>query len=224
MILDDTGGEVEYFQIQATVHTMPNRADTDGDFWSDGYESLTRGTNPLAWDTDGDGARDSADIDPLRNLLVAVRVNRIHHGAGPWCTPELVGIIRVNNDYAWVSQHQLASLDPFGTPCGWPTTQYSTASFSFTYYADVPDGTSSVSLRATAWAINPGRGDDILVDQTVTYTLNSGTLYKTLWNGNSWYSFDVWTYALPKAKTLLITDGNATVTASNGQQVDSTSS
>ncbi len=201
--------------------TDPNRADTDGDFWSDGYEVRTKGTNPLSTDTDQDGARDSNDLDPLRNLLVAVRVNGIHHGNGPWCSPELVGIARVNNDYTWVTQHRIANLDAFTSwscPLFIPTTQYSTASFYYTYYADVPDDASYVSLRATAWAINPGRGDDILVDQFVGYTLGSGTAYFTLWNGNSWYSFDAWTQALPKAKTLLITDGNATVTASNGQK------
>ncbi|MGI0150279.1 MAG: hypothetical protein ACREDF_12220, partial [Thermoplasmata archaeon] len=200
--------------------TDPNRADTDGDAWSDGYEVNTKGTNPLSVDTDQDGANDNVDFDPLRNLLVAVKVKEIHHGNGPWCTPELLGVVRVNNDYTWVTQHAIANLDSFTSwacPPLVPTTQYSTASFSYTYYADVPDGTSSVSLRATAWAINPGRGDDVLVDQTVSYTLGSATMYKTLYNGNSWYSFDVWTHALPKAKTLLITDGNATVAASNGQ-------
>jgi hypothetical protein len=200
--------------------TDPNRADTDGDSWSDGYEIKTRGTNPLSVDTDQDGVRDNVDLDPLRNLLVGVTVKQIHHGAGPWCSPELVGLIRINNDYTWVSKHESARLDPFTSwscPLFIPTTQYSTASFYYTYYADVPDDTSSVALRATAWAINPGRGDDILVDQLVFYPLNSGTWSFNLWNGNSWYSFDIWTYALPKAQTLLITDGNATATASNGQ-------
>ncbi len=153
--------------------TDPWKTDTDGDLWSDGYETLTKGTNPLAWDTDGE-----------------------------------------------VSQHVGSTLDSFTSfacPPPIPTTQYSTSSFGYTYYADVPDDVSSVSLRATAWAINPGRRDDILVDAFVTYTLNSGTSYQTLWNGNSWYSFDVWTVALPKAKTLFVTDGNATVTLANGQ-------
>jgi len=200
--------------------TDPNRADTDGDLWSDGYEVNTKGTNPLSVDTDQDGAKDNVDIDPLRNLLVAVKVKQIHHGAGPWCTPELLGVVRVNNDYAWVTQHVIANLESFTSwacPPLYPTTQYSTVSFYYTYYADVPDQTSSVSARMTAWSINPGRGDDILVDQAVTYALNSGTKSFSLSNGNSWVTFDAWTYALPKAKTLLVTDGNATVAASNGQ-------
>jgi len=243
---DSKKGQMEYMQFQIIVHTLPNRADTDADGlndseeinlgsdgyatdpwkadtdadgWSDGYETLTKGTNPVAWDTDGDGVRDSSDLDPLHNLLVAVRVNYIHHGASPWCSPELVGIIRVNDDYTWVTKHELATLDQFGTSCGWPDPQYSTSYFGYTYYADVPDNVSTVSIRATAWAINPGRGDDILVDAFVQggYALNSGTSSNTLWNGNSYYSFDVWTVALPKAKTLFVTDGNATITLANGQ-------
>src|SRR3989454_663943 len=239
-------GVIEYLQIQLTVHTLPNRADTDGDGlndseeinlgsdgfatdpwkvdtdadgWSDGYETLTKGTNPLAWDTDGDGVRDSSDLDPLRNLLVAVRVNYIHHGASPWCSPELVGIIRVNDDYTWVTQHKLATLDKLDQACGWPNPQYTTSYFGYTYYADVPDDVSAVSIRATAWSINCCRGDDILVDAFVQggYALNSGTSYNTLWNGNSYYSFDIWTIALPKAKTLFVTDGNTTITLANGQ-------
>src|SRR2546427_9917917 len=111
--LDNGGadtGVIEVLQIQLTGHTLPNRADTDGDGlndseeinlgsdgfatdpwkvdtdadgWSDGYETLTKGTNPLAWDTDGDGVRDSSDLDPLRNLLVAVRGKHRHHRPGP---------------------------------------------------------------------------------------------------------------------------------------------
>ena len=239
-------GVIEYLQIQLTVHTLPNRADTDGDGlndseeinlgsdgfatdpwkvdtdadgWSDGYETLTKGTNPLAWDTDGDGVRDSSDLDPLHNLLVAVRVNYVHHGASPWCSPELVGIIRVNDDYTWVTQHRVATLDKLDQACGWPNPQYTTSYFGYTYYADVPDDVSTVSIRATAWSINCCRGDDILVDAFVQggYALNSGTSYNTLWNGNSYYSFDIWTVALPKAKTLFVTDGNATIALANGQ-------
>ena len=197
--------------------TDPNQADTDGDAWSDGLEIKTKGTNPLSTDTDQDGARDNVDLDPLRNLLVAVTVKRIHHGASPWCTPTLVGIARANDAYTWVTEHRVATEEGYWS-VGCFADIKTTSIFFLTYYSDVPDGTSSVSMRMTAWAINPGRGDDILVDQFVTYTLNSGTKSFTLSNGNSWYSFDVWTHALPKAKTLLVTDGNATVAASNGQR------
>jgi hypothetical protein len=196
--------------------TDPNRADSDGDTWSDGYEIKTRGTNPLSADTDQDGARDNVDLDPLRNLLVVIQVDKIHHGASPWCTPELLALMRVNNDYTWVTEHRVATEERYWSWGCWADIS-STSVFYMTYYADVPDDVSTVNIRSTAWSINPGRGDDILVDQSVPYTLGSGTAYKTLNSGNSWITFDIWTYALPKAQTLLITDGNATVAASNGQ-------
>jgi len=236
-------GAIEYLQLQVTVHTLPNRADTDsdglndseeinpgsdgyhtdpwkadtdGDLWSDGYETLTKGTNPLAWDTDGDGVRDSSDLDPLHNLLVAVRVDKIHHGASPWCTPELVGIVRVNDDYTWVTEHRLATEDGYYS-LGCLADIWSTSVFGLTYYADVPDNVATANVRMTGWSVNPARGDDNLVDQSLTYTLNSAIPTQTFSNGNSWITFDVWTVALPKAKTLFVTDGNATITLANGQ-------
>ena len=109
------------------------------------------------------------------NLLVAVTVKKVHHGASHWCSPELLGIIQANDDYTWVRHHKLATLDPLDQLWSWPDPQNTTAVFDYTYTADVPDYTASVSIRATAWAINPGRGDDILVDQFVTYALNSST-------------------------------------------------
>ena len=42
--------------------TVHNDADTDKDLLSDGDEVLLYGTNPLAWDTDGNGYRDSEDV------------------------------------------------------------------------------------------------------------------------------------------------------------------
>jgi hypothetical protein len=49
--------------------TRPDRADTDGDGFSDGQEALVLGTDPLAADSDGDGSSDGAEVaarsDPL---------------------------------------------------------------------------------------------------------------------------------------------------------------
>jgi hypothetical protein len=187
--------------------TDPNRVDTDGDTWWDGYEINTKGTNPLNNDTDQDGARDNVDLDPKRNLLVAVKVGQIHH-AGAWWDPKLAGIVWVNDAYTWVTEHRMGSADG---------TDDHTATFDLTYYADVPDDTSSVSVRGAGWGIVDGRWDDPLVDGTVGYTLQSGTAYHTIWGGNSWMAFDVWTHALEKTKTFLVTDGNATVTSAGGQ-------
>lgn len=186
--------------------TDPNRRDTDGDGWSDGYEVLTKGTSPVSKDTDGDGAADPDDVNPLRNLLVKVKVKQAHHG-GAWWDPELAVVVRVNDDYSWVTQHEMGSADG---------SDDHTASFYYSYHADVPDDVSTVSVRATAWSFN-WRGDDLIEDGTVSYTLNSGLQSYTISGGASWITIDVSTVALGKARTLLVTDGNVTVEASNGK-------
>jgi len=58
--------------------TRPDKKDTDNDGWSDKYEIYDRSepTNPLAWDTDGDGIKDSIDLDPLYDLVLEIRFVR----------------------------------------------------------------------------------------------------------------------------------------------------
>lgn len=59
---DAMKGQMEYAQIQLTVHTLPNRADTDADGLIDS-EEVNLGsdgfmTNPRTSDSDGDGVAD----------------------------------------------------------------------------------------------------------------------------------------------------------------------
>lgn len=198
--------------------TDPNLADTDGDTLSDAAE-ISRSMSPLSVDTDADGALDNVDLDPLHNLLVKVTVNRIHHG-DPWCTPTLLGIVRVNDAYSWVTEHRGAALDPFISvlcPVGVPTVRYSTSDFGLSYYADVPDDVNSVTIQVAAWSINSGRGDDLIVNGLETYRVNSGLWGYVASNGNHWVTYEVSTVALAKAKTLLVTDGEVTITSTAGQ-------
>lgn len=109
----------------------------------------------------------------------------------------------VNGDHTWFTKHE----------CG--CTDY-TASFYHSYYADVPDDVSTVSVRATAWSFN-WWGDDLIEEGTVTYTLGSGTSSYCISGGSSWITIDVSTTRLGKVHTLALTDGNATVQADNGQ-------
>jgi len=90
-------------------------------------------------------------------------VKKLHHGASPWCTPELVGIVRVNDAYTWVTEHRMATEDVYWS-AGCLSNIASTAVFDLTYYADVPDDVASVSVRGTGWSVNGARWDDILVD------------------------------------------------------------
>ena len=196
--------------------TDPNRADTDGDGWRDGYESFTAGTSPLARDTDGDGAIDSRDLNPLRNLLVRVYVRQIHQG-NPGCTPTLAGVVRINGDHTWVTPHKKATGSAY-TSYGcvwWGSTESQRASFYTTYYADVPDDVSTVNVQASAWSTHRW-GDDLLVDRSFTYSLNTYRTY-TLYGGSHWISLTLSTTSLGKVRTHALTDGEATVQAENGQ-------
>ncbi len=196
--------------------TDPQLSDTDGDTWGDAYEISARGTNPLAVDTDGDGAQDNVDLDPLHDLVVVVKINKIHHGASPWCTPELVGIVRVNDAYTWVAEHRMATEDGYFS-FGCMADIQSTAVFGMTYYSDVPDDAAVANLRVTGWSVNAARGDDNLVDYAFTYLVNSPWYGMTTYNGNSWIGYEVSTLGLGKARTLLVTDGQVTITSSVGQ-------
>src|SRR2546428_562219 len=56
-------GQIEYLQLAVTVHTLPNRADTDGDGLNDseemnfGFDGFR--TNAWKGDTDSDGVPDN---------------------------------------------------------------------------------------------------------------------------------------------------------------------
>jgi hypothetical protein len=62
---DGKKGQIEYVQVQITVHTLPNRAETDRDGLNDSEEvNLGRdgfATNPWNADTDGDGISDGLE-------------------------------------------------------------------------------------------------------------------------------------------------------------------
>jgi hypothetical protein len=64
---DGKKGQIEYVQLQFTVHTLPNRADMDRDGLNDS-EEVTLGrdgymTNPWKADSDGDGISDSLETN-----------------------------------------------------------------------------------------------------------------------------------------------------------------
>jgi len=71
--------------------TDPALYDTDSDGWSDTYEIFTKNTNPLNEDTDGDGAIDPNDRDPLRNIVLEITPFKAAYRNQAWPTvdPEL---------------------------------------------------------------------------------------------------------------------------------------
>ncbi len=101
---DSKKGQMEYMQLQITVHTLPNRADADADglndseelnLGSDGFstdpwkadtdgdgladnEFAIKGTSPLLADTDRDGYRDNVDRVPLGDAFVEISINSVY--------------------------------------------------------------------------------------------------------------------------------------------------
>ncbi|MBI2077701.1 MAG: hypothetical protein HYT80_04920 [Euryarchaeota archaeon] len=57
--------------------TDPSFFNTDGDAWSDPYEIHVSRTDPTNADTDGDGAPDHVDVDPLRDVLLRVDLQKV---------------------------------------------------------------------------------------------------------------------------------------------------
>ncbi len=193
--------------------TDPNVADTDGDGWTDSVE-YSHGTNPLLADTDQDGVRDPIDIDPLHNLLVAVTVEKIHHGNlfGATGSPTLMAVIRMNDDNTYATEHRQASEE---SVCSiWifvcVTSVWSTGVFSLTYYADVPDDRSDVRVRILASDIDIFTGDDPLVDVSINYRIGDTRAEKS-WSSDNlhWVSYRVETVKLDKVRTLAVTDGQS---------------
>ena len=149
-----------------------------------------------------------ADYDLFHYLAVAMTVPKVQHGASPSYRPKLLAVVRVNDDYTWVTEHRLGSADG---------TDDHTATFGPTYYSDVPDDVAVARVRITAWSQNDLRGDDVLVDASFGQLVNAPYFGTTWTNGNAWLSYAVWTVGLNKANTLLVTGTDVTVTSSTGQ-------
>jgi len=69
--LEVNGWYINVSGVKTHVTSDPLSYDTDGDGWSD-YEEYQHKTNPKSTDTDGDGAMDSIDIDPVWNIKVTI--------------------------------------------------------------------------------------------------------------------------------------------------------
>src|SRR6266571_5411237 len=200
-------GAAEYLQIQVTVHTLPNRADTDADglndseemnLGSDGFrtdpwkadtdgdtlpdtEYTTRGTSPVLADTDRDGVRDDVDRVPLGDAFVTI---------------EIVSAKAFGSD-----DDGSTALEPFLSVEVGGQTAYtahpsvnpgSTAYYYHLYNVNVPDDQDYASITIKAWDYD---SDDVHDFFEVSKTYEHGA-----WTGDV-----TWSFVHPLASTEALT-------------------
>lgn len=163
---------LEDFKLEASVYLNPWNEDTDGDTLMDGAEldpALNNGwiTSPIEYDTDGDGYRDSIEINSLNPLL------RDTDGDGYIDSNDIaprhdlyieVEVVSVAANWGAYSHFQVAAtLDGRLNYQSFVTAPKDSKTFGYKYYFDIPDYQKSFrfdSLRL--YGLYPsGRGDKI---------------------------------------------------------------
>lgn len=171
------GGQIEYLQIQVTVHTLPNRADTDGDtlndseelnLGSDGFQTnpwkadtdgdtladneyFTKGTSPVLADTDRDGVRDDRDLAPLGDAFVEIRIDSTYVAGSDGHNANNMPLPFVAATIQGNTTYT-ASLDSrSGT---WYTIDYVSLNtyLGHKFSVNVPDDTATVAFTIQMWS------------------------------------------------------------------------
>ena len=151
--------------------TDPALFDSDSDGWSDSYEIFTTGTNPISRDTDGDGAADSKDRNPLENIILEISpiYASYRNQAWPTTNPVLkIGIYLQLNDITDPDATEEENKVGFFTVGKHATTDVFVADWYITYQ--------------TAWW-NGGEGYRYYIDISDDFTTQSNQVqfFFTLW-------------------------------------------
>ncbi len=189
-------GQIEYLQLQVTVHTLPNRAVTDADglndseemnLGSDGFatdpwktdtdgdtladnEYSTKGTSPVLADTDRDGYADNVDRFPLADAFVQVHVTTTKaSGSDDDATPsQLEPFVAVTYD----------GERSFTQAATWRLIGGESVGLINHYYSfNIPDDAVSIQLKVEAWdydADNSHEPINVASSNSTTLTYDTG--------------------------------------------------
>ncbi|MFX0010042.1 MAG: hypothetical protein ACFE9R_06990 [Candidatus Hermodarchaeota archaeon] len=203
--------------------TKPDRKDSDLDGWSDYYEiNRNEPTNPLVWDTDGDGVKDSRDIDPLYDIILRVYFDEGHVGDLPrWYVliedrPVLQMTVSYDfhGDYfAYATSHVRASKGQERAGSTSLTDYLGTSVFHKSHYINIDDNNWNFKLKFKLWDEGLG-GTDTLWDtpkMSKTYTHNlrdyrRGETYTSgrKSSGDNWIKYEVTTLGLSRVNTIAV--------------------
>lgn len=232
-IITDGYIEASFSDSQAWI-TKPDKSDTDGDGWSDGYEIYSRAemTNPLAWDTDGDGVKDSVDIDPLHNIVLQVNFVKGHiHELETWYVerrnpPLLQMTVEFDQNgekTSWTSTHTPCSEDKktaISTFLGLEIERidyYSTATFGHSYIIDIEDNIPNYLLTFKLWDEFIGDidqyGDNLLLTKNYMHNLQTSGVNNPVEvygvQGGNWLRASVTTRRLNHTNAIAIFDNSS---------------
>jgi hypothetical protein len=187
--LEVNGWYINVSGIKTHVTSDPLAFDTDGDGWSD-YEEYQHKTNPRSTDTDGDNAMDPIDIDPIWNIKVTVDLINytLTNSPNPYSISKPYFEIMINTNLTITAKiPSMHNNEVFNLS----NTKYDA------YKIDIPDylGNDPVSIRIVALDNNTQETISyagITTKADVTLKIN-GT--KNYWEGSQYITEEEKTYS-----------------------------
>ncbi len=136
--VDENGAE----SIWSDCLWVGNHVDSDKDGWCNCQEIYTYHTDETKKDTDGDGTKDSKDMDPLCNLKLTVEINRVKDLRGGE-ESDFYAVISIWNGWRFVRHRTPVIEDDDDITPNWRVTQ------------DIPDNIEEIPIKIRIFDEDP---------------------------------------------------------------------